>query len=184
MSTEPGARYLYSGAGYWVVQQIIEEVTGDPFAAAMQKLVLEPLGMTASTFVEPDDTVAAAHDGNGAVTFDKWTRHPGKADGGLWTTPTDLAQYAVEVMRAYSHDGGCILNQQVAQAMLTPQAGFHGLGPFMTGSGDRLQFNHGGAGEGFLCRLVAFPARSQGAAIMTNGANGWPLILELLRSLA
>jgi hypothetical protein len=36
----------------------------------------------------------------------------------------------------------------------------------------------------FFCRLVAFPARGQGAVIMTNGANGWPLILELLRSLA
>src|SRR5580692_7992046 len=50
-----GARgtFGYSGGGYAVIQQLMTDVTGRPFAAAAQDLVLGPLGMTSSTFAQP-----------------------------------------------------------------------------------------------------------------------------------
>ena len=50
---QPGKQYSYSGGGYTVVQQLIMDATGKPFAEAMSKLVLVPLGMKDSTFEQP-----------------------------------------------------------------------------------------------------------------------------------
>jgi len=46
----PGGPYRYSGGGYEIAELLIEEVTGKPFEVAMRELVLEPFGMTRSTF--------------------------------------------------------------------------------------------------------------------------------------
>ncbi|MBV7330832.1 beta-lactamase family protein [Chloroflexi bacterium TSY] len=181
--TVPGTRYSYSGAGYWVVQQLIEETMDESFASVMQKLVFDPLSMNHSTIGKPDGA-ASGHADDGSVTSDNRTRYPGAADGGMWSTPTDIARFALAVMNAYNGTGQQILEQPLAQAVLTPQIGLHGLGPFLIGDGDTLRFMHGGEGPGFLCQMDAFPLRGQGAVILTNGDNGWWLIQEVLRSLA
>jgi len=47
---EPGSGWMYSGGGYTILQLLIEEVTGESFAGYMQRTVLDPLGMTDSSF--------------------------------------------------------------------------------------------------------------------------------------
>jgi len=49
----PGAEYRYSGGGYMIVQQLLEDVAGEPFSEIMRDSVLEPWGMTASTVESP-----------------------------------------------------------------------------------------------------------------------------------
>src|SRR5215469_9349106 len=49
----PGKEFRYSGGGYVIVQQLMMDVTGKSFSALMHDLVLEPLGMTNSTFESP-----------------------------------------------------------------------------------------------------------------------------------
>ena len=51
---QPGAGWKYSGGGYTLLQLLIEDVTGEPFAAYMRREVLDPLGMTRSTFLLPE----------------------------------------------------------------------------------------------------------------------------------
>jgi CubicO group peptidase (beta-lactamase class C family) len=46
----PGRHWQYSGGGYSILQLLTEQLTGQPFADYMQIQVLEPLGMTASSF--------------------------------------------------------------------------------------------------------------------------------------
>jgi CubicO group peptidase (beta-lactamase class C family) len=55
----PGSQWRYSGGGYALLQLMVEDVTGEPFAVYMQRAVLVPLGMDHSTFVLPD--TGAAH---------------------------------------------------------------------------------------------------------------------------
>ena len=45
----PGSKWRYSGGGYTVMQQMIIDVTGQPFPRFMQEAVLGPLGMKEST---------------------------------------------------------------------------------------------------------------------------------------
>jgi CubicO group peptidase (beta-lactamase class C family) len=47
-----GSRYAYSGGGYQIVQALIQDATGRPFADALQELVLRPVGMTDSLFAQ------------------------------------------------------------------------------------------------------------------------------------
>jgi CubicO group peptidase (beta-lactamase class C family) len=48
----PGARRIYSNAGFDVLGALVADRTGAPFAAAMESFVLEPLGMAATRLVE------------------------------------------------------------------------------------------------------------------------------------
>ena len=47
---EKAGSWRYSGGGYTLLQLLIEEVSGEPFADYMQRTVLAPLGMTRSTY--------------------------------------------------------------------------------------------------------------------------------------
>ncbi|HEX5114160.1 MAG TPA: serine hydrolase domain-containing protein [Pseudonocardiaceae bacterium] len=67
---EPGP-FRYSGGGYAVVQQLIADVTGQPFADAVRTLVLEPLGMSRSTFEQPLPVPLRS-----AAARDDWHRGP------------------------------------------------------------------------------------------------------------
>ena len=63
----PGVQFRYSGGGTTVMQLLLEEVTGQPIADLLRELVLEPLGMTHSSYEQPlpeslHDQAATAHD--------------------------------------------------------------------------------------------------------------------------
>ena len=48
---EPGSRTKYSGGGYVIAQMIIEDVSGEPFAAFMEREVAKPLGLSSLGWV-------------------------------------------------------------------------------------------------------------------------------------
>lgn len=60
----PGKRWQYSGEGIFLVQRVVEKVTGVPIAAYMKKNVLEPLGMTSSTYAWSPALLAKAVSGH------------------------------------------------------------------------------------------------------------------------
>jgi CubicO group peptidase (beta-lactamase class C family) len=92
--------FHYSGGGYTVVQQLIADVTGVPFAEAAADLVLRPLGMTSSTFAQP------LPDGRRPrAARPDWRVYPECAAAGLWTTPEDLARFAAAVAAAAAGRG-------------------------------------------------------------------------------
>jgi CubicO group peptidase (beta-lactamase class C family) len=53
----PGTEFLYSGVGAKYVQEVIEQITGDPLSKAAADLVFEPLGMSSSSFVNTAATM-------------------------------------------------------------------------------------------------------------------------------
>jgi hypothetical protein len=106
------------------------------------------------------------------------------AAAGLWTTPSDLARFAIEVQRAFAGRSNKIISKKMAAEMLKVQSGSYGLGFNLTGAGRDLAFSHGGSNVGFKCQLFAYAETGQGAVLMANGDLGAPLIEELLRAIA
>ena len=107
------------------------------------------------------------------------------AGASLWTTPSDLARFAIEIMLSYAEQSSEVLSQDMANQMLAPQIDDRGLGPVIgDDGGDLLYFMHPGANEGFRCVLVAYPKRGQGVVIMTNGDSGEALWREILNSVS
>ena len=185
----PGTKWRYSGGGYSVVQQLLIDVTAKPFAELMQDLVLRKIGMTHSTFEQPlphdwETITATGHDLNGEPLKGRWHIFPQAAAAGLWTTPTDLARFAIELQQSYKGTSNLVLSVDTTRQMLTKQLGGYGLGLWLGGSEKVTSFSHPGQNEGFTCILVAYVDRGQGAVIMTNGDRGSGLFNEILRAIA
>jgi len=185
--TIPGAIYRYSGGGYTVMQKMLCDITGLSFPELMQENVLTEIDMTNSTYQQPlpkelEDNAAVGHKPDGKIVKGRWHTYPEMAAAGLWTTPTDLLKYALEVQNSLKGESNKIISPGMTEEMLTPQMDSHGLGPGVRGEGDSLVFSHGGSNEGFRCQLFAFTNPGQGVAIMTNSDNGGQLVSEIMRS--
>ena len=187
MEREPLTFFEYSGGGVTVMELALSEARDMPFEALMQRDVLGPIGMTRSSFEQPisaadDRNAARAHDGEGRSRGPKWHVYPEMAAAGLWTTPSDLARFAIDVQLTVRGDEGAVLERQMVDEMLRPV----GVGPYAVGFsisrlGEGWYFGHGGSNWGFRAQLLAHTAKGYGFAIMTNADRGSALIAELSR---
>jgi hypothetical protein len=128
--------------------------------------------------------VASGHDGEGAVVKGRWPIQPEMAAGGLWTTPTDLAKWALEITRAWKGEQNELFSKRIATEMLTVQKAPYGLGVEVQGTGSSLEFSHGGSKARFRALVVMFLAVGKGAVIMANGDQADWVIANLIRSIA
>jgi CubicO group peptidase (beta-lactamase class C family) len=187
------AKFRYSGGGYAVIQQLIADITGQPFASAARALVLEPLGMTLSTFEQPLPVGLRQ-----AAARTDWHVYPESAAAGLWTTPDDLARFVRALQAALAgHDSP--VRPQAATGLLTPHAPLPaegewnllpilgmrppdscGLGMFLHGQ-DR--FSHIGGADSFFSVLTASAKDGTGAVVMT-AANPRPFPFRLLLAIS
>jgi len=186
---EIGSRFRYAGGGYTVLQQLLIDVLGRPFPHIVRDAMLIKLDMSQSTYEQPlpkalSGLAASGHRPDGSVLPGKWHIYPEMAAAGLWTTPTDLALFAREIMLAKEGKSDRILSQVMVELMLTAVKEGAGLGLFVKGDGQDLSFSHSGGNEGFRCYMMAYPKRGQGAVVMTNGDLGGDLMSEILRSLS
>ncbi len=185
----PGSRWRYSGGGYAVLQQLLADVTGRPFPQFMRETVLDRIGMRRSTFDQPPPATlaraaASGHDGNGAPIEGRWHIYPEMAAAGLWSTPSDLARFAIEIQRARAGESRRLLSAKMTDEMLTRQIDHWGLGLRLDGTGRARRFSHSGSNDGFRCLMVAYAQTGQGAVVMTNSDNGGELAQEVMASIA
>jgi CubicO group peptidase (beta-lactamase class C family) len=173
VDTTPGAIWRYSGGGFTVMQLMVADVTGQPFPQFLQKTVLGPAGMTSSSFEQPlpnakAASTAAGYYADGSPVRGRWHAYPEMAAAGLWTTPTDLAKWAIEVQETLAGRGHGIISPAMARQFVTEQKGGSGLGVGVQGTGRSLRFSHGGRDEGFDALLEAGAETGDGVAIMIN----------------
>ncbi|HKD17556.1 MAG TPA: serine hydrolase [Thermoanaerobaculia bacterium] len=185
---DPGTQYRYSGGGYTIAQLAMADVTGQPYPALMQRLVLGPLGMKESTFDQPlpaslVGSAAAGYYADGKPVQGKRHVYPEMAAAGLWTTPSDLARFAIGIQKMLAGGKGP-LSKAMAQNMVKPRREDYALGLGIRDEGETKYFEHGGADEGFQAQLTASEDRGYGAVIMTNSDRGHLLMPEILRAIA
>lgn len=194
----PGTKHQYSNFGFLVVQLLLEDVLGKPFAQIAEESVFVPLGMERSTLVHPlkgefRENLIAPHNMEGKPH--ERGQHPtALAQGGLITTPKDLALLAIELMKAYQGQSDRLLTQKAARQMFRIELGLdykqffgftgQGLGVFLAGEGEYLYVAYPGHNDpGANCMFIGSPATGKSAVIMTNGAAGLQLSLEILAAL-
>lgn len=199
----PGTKWRYSGGGVLVEQQLLMDVTGKPFPQLMRERVFDKIGMDDSTYEQPLPPTWAAHAAsgtyaNGSAVPGKWHIYPEMAAGGLWTTPIDLARFAIDVALSRQGKSNRVLSEAIAREMLKPQVdrvgeialgnNQHvdrmGLGFFLGDATRPDLFGHIGDDEGFQAMLLMFADTGQGAVIMANSDNGILLGDYLLAKIA
>jgi CubicO group peptidase (beta-lactamase class C family) len=194
--------YRYSGGGYAVVQQLVEDVTGTTFAEVADELVCYPLGMRDTTFEQelPERFRARAASGyyNGEEIEGGWHVYPAASAAGLWMTARDLAAFAAAIQRAIAGRSSPV-SRATAIRMLTPQAEVPpreewdqiralgveppaeiGLGLFLSLDGSR--FGHNGSNAGFTAALDASAVDVTGAVVITNAGGAFETVLGTLGS--
>lgn len=187
MERAPWTAFEYSGGGVTVMQLALSDARGRPFEDIMRADVLEPIGMTHSAFEQPlsparDRNAARAHDRNGQAMGPKWHVYPELAAAGLWTTPTDLARFAIEVQKSARGEANRVLSRTMVQEMLSPVGvGGYAVGFSLSKEGEGWYFSHGGGNWGFRCTLLAHKVKGYGLVIMTNADRGGPVMAELSR---
>lgn len=184
VDTLPGSLWRYSGGGYTIMQKLLEDVTGMPFPQILRELVLDPAGMTLSSYEQPLLTTkaalaATAHLSDGSPAEGKWHIYPEMAAAGLWTNPTELAMLAMELQEAFHGEMDRVLSPEMTRSMLTGGMGGYGLGFRVSGEGDEARFSHGGSNHGFRAQFTAFLEGGRGIFVMTNGDRGSPLAQEI-----
>jgi CubicO group peptidase (beta-lactamase class C family) len=182
---EPGLKHEYSGGGTTISQLMLTSVTGRRYEEYMQKEVLTPLGMSHSSFAQPNpDTaeLATGYYNNGKTVPGKYHVYPEQAAAGLWTTPSDLARYIIECQQAWAGKSSKVLSPEMMRKRLTPYVDTNAaLGCFIIHRGGDTYFNHNGGNEAFLSTSYGNLNNGDGVVIMINGED-FGVIAELLNS--
>ena len=184
VDTIPGSIWRYSGGGYTLMEKVVEDVSGQSFEEYMSKNILLPIGMKNSTYQQPitkefESNISAAYDENGELIKGLWHNYPEQAAAGLWTTPSDLALYCIEIQDILKGKKDGVLTKETIERMLTKHKNDWGLGPSLQSEKDSLIFAHGGKNAGFTNDMLAYAYRGDAVIVMTNADNGGKLISEI-----
>jgi len=201
--TEPGSIFSYSNPGYWLAGFLIEVVGGKPFADQVAEGVLQPLGMTRSTFrplVAMTYPLSQGHDGppagKGAPVVirpiaDNSASWPA---GSLYSSASELARFAIAFLNDGMLDGQQVLAPAAMARLSTPRAGVpgqdsnYGYGLMLSRSRGVRWIEHGGSrlGTGSLLRMtpehrvaVITVANRSGANLSRTSEKAVELLLPL-----
>jgi len=189
----PGEKWSYSGEGMVYLSRVVEKITGMRFEAFMQKYALQPLGMTASSYVwrnRFDSLKAYRHDVLGALNGrnqpkdgkEDTLHDDGNAAASLQTTPEDYAKFIIVVLN------GTGLKKATWQQMLTPQSHVNpkyppiawGLGIGLETMPEGRYFWHWGDNGDAKAYVTAFLPNKSAVVYFADGANGLSFTKEIL----
>ncbi|MGW2964261.1 serine hydrolase, partial [Streptomyces sp. NPDC001220] len=185
----PDATFRKSSTHYWVLQQVLEDVTGEEFESLMRRLVLDPLGLADTSFDQDHPRtsglpVALGHDAHGAPLKGGWRTRAHLAAAGLWTTAADTARFVVAVRDALLGAPGALVPQALARELLAGETGtFYGLGTIVDDSGDDLEFGHGGEPSGYWNMAISRLHSGTGFVALTNADSGKAVVKHLTAEL-
>jgi CubicO group peptidase (beta-lactamase class C family) len=120
LESEPGSGWQYSGGGYTLLQLIVEEVSGQPFASYMEKTVFAPLGMERTTFDHDRAlSLGLAQNFRPDGTSEPFRRYTALAASSLFTSAGDLARF-LEAQGPGAGDG--VLTPETRRLIASPHA--------------------------------------------------------------
>ncbi|MGF1581939.1 MAG: serine hydrolase [Gemmataceae bacterium] len=175
----PETKTAYSNAALATVGRVIEQLMQKPFAKVMDQKLLQPLGMTNSSFVPTPKTrkyLAAAN---------MWTYHGREFPapkfelgmipaGGLYSNANDMAKFLRFLFAQGRGPKGRILKADTLEPMWKPQlvkpqtkSGF-GIGFYVYDFEGRKMIGHSGAIYGFSTKFAALPKEKLGVVVMSS----------------
>lgn len=187
---EPGLQFQYSGGGTIISQLIITDLTKQPYEKFMFDSVLKPIGMTNSFYSAAPpkrkelNKYAMGYTKEGEKVDATFQVYPEQAPLGLWTTPTELSNYVIATQLAYIEKPLKVINQNMAQLLLTPYLDNSAtMGAFIGDRNGEKYFFHDAGNEGYRGLYYGSVEGGNGVVVFVNSDDG-NIILELLNSVA
>lgn len=169
----------YSNYGYGLAGHIVERVSGQRFEDYVSSHILQPLGMSRSTFAQPLPTELAAHVSHGyristappLPFFETITPPP---TGGMSTTAADMGRF----MRA-------VLSSPIENSIqITPQAPTPLLGLEEDYAAENRFFGKHGLSLAFISEVAWLPAADFGFFVSYNSTSDHFAPTALLNAIA
>jgi D-alanyl-D-alanine carboxypeptidase len=184
----PGESWSYSNVGYMLLVDILERVTGRPFASALNDLVVAPLALQRTLVLEQIDDLTRCVPGfSSQVTADRHIvdvrgrYHPG------WCAPRVVASTTEDITHVFDAlMAGDLLAPDTLTQMLTlvPLPGPHengmaigcGMGVYSDQASRRgRNYHHGGGGPGYDLGATVYPDTRLGRvsiAVFVSSSSG------------
>lgn len=182
---KPESKTKYSNAAIAVVGAVLEQQIEASHADHVRASILDPLGMSSSSFsVTPAvqqklaDGWMRSHHGR-RFQAPKFLLGTGPA-GNMYSSVTDLSKFLSCLFSDGRFPGGQILKPETYRSMLNPindtngKPQKFGIGFSVNNLDDHTKIGHGGAVYGFSTQLEALPERKIGVAAVSSldGCNG------------
>jgi CubicO group peptidase (beta-lactamase class C family) len=126
LTTEPGARFIYSDVGFIVLGELVAKLGGEPLDTFAHKNIFDPLGMTNTSFQPDADRCAPTEKDAGrwlrGVVHDPRARLMGGVAGhaGLFGTADDLAVYAQMLLDGGARGERRVIQEGTVRQMVAP----------------------------------------------------------------
>jgi CubicO group peptidase (beta-lactamase class C family) len=182
----PNTQQKYSNLGYQLLGEIVARVSGMPYVEHVQQQILDPLGMTSTSFDPLTEDLARRR----AVGYQgRWMSDELKlaniwvedasAEGGLWSSVEDLARWVgAQVREDGGERGGAqILAGSTLKEMHLPRylgddkwTEAWGISWYAMRKDDVIWVQHSGGLPGFVTNVCFRPGdRPVGAIVLLNG---------------
>ena len=183
IEVEPGTKWAYANHGFATLGQLVEDVSGEPFASYMRDHIFGPLGMDSTDFTRTgpvQDHLATGYalrkNGLKAVKDRDIAVAPA---GSVFSTTADMARYAAALLGG---DGGPgpVLRPELLAEMFSPQyrpdPRLPGIGlSFLRGDvGGHRTVGHDGGWPGFISTMVVAPDDGVAVLAFTNAGSVTP----------
>lgn len=168
----PGTEYQYSNAGYLLLADIVERVSGQSLRAFAQANIFEPLGMSQTFFhddasmIVPNRATGYVRRGDGfsiAIGFDSLV-----GNGGLFTTPSDLLRWEDNFVTPRVGTRALVRSMEAVTPLMGGGTSSYGYGLQIAEHRGRRTFGHGGGDPGASAYTLRFPDEGLAVAIACN----------------
>jgi CubicO group peptidase (beta-lactamase class C family) len=181
----PGKVVAYSNYGATLAGYIVQRVSGEPYDEYIARHILQPLGMTHSTFDQPLPRVLAKDLSKGYIMASDDQPVPFQylellPTGGLSSTATDIARFMIAQLEGGSYDGASIMSPATTRLMHTPASrmapGMNGMDlGFMQDDRNGLRIiGHTGVFKGYYSDLHLLLDKDVGFFTSFNSAGKNP----------
>lgn len=165
----PGEGMKYNNTGYVLLGYVIEKVSGESYAAYLQKRIFGPAGMKDSGYDDTETVLkkrAAGYSpsGRNSAFIDMSLPY---AAGSLYSTVDDLLKWNTAL------EGTQILTAESRAKMGTPFKNNYAFGLVIGKLGEHRMERHGGGIPGFNTHLIHFPAERVTVVTLANQEGPW-----------
>ncbi len=185
---QPGEGFHYCNSGYYLLGDIVRQVSGKPYYEFLDERVFQPLGMKTTGAHRPGLELEQEAKGYERVkpSVQEWKPsldwHMSQAGGAgeIYSTVGDLYRWNEGIFN------GKVLKEETLKAAFTPVGETRGGSP-LSGLGDTYgygwaitqqrglrQIQHSGGLHGFTSHLVRYPDQKLTIAVLTNSSEPPP----------
>jgi CubicO group peptidase (beta-lactamase class C family) len=172
----PGSKWAYRNTNYVLLGIIIHKITGKRYDEFLAERIFSPLGMMSTRLISERDIIpnrAAGYElDDGELKNQEWVSPTfnSTADCTLYFNVVDLAKWDEALY------GTRLLKQASLDRMWTvyplsdgkPNSAGYGFAWMMGDQNGHKRIEHGGAWQGFTCRISRYPEDSLTVVVLTN----------------